>query len=152
MKKPSGLASLTAILTGALLGLGLYTAYYSKAYSYLQDDPKACMNCHVMKDAFDGWRTSSHRNVTCNDCHTPHDIVGKYLTKVEHGARHSYVFTFEDPQIFRLKKSGEEIVTNNCVQCHQTMVNSTLPTHPEDRRCLICHEGIAHGRLANRRR
>jgi cytochrome c nitrite reductase small subunit len=76
MKKPSGLVSLTAILLGAFVGLGIYTAYYSKAYSYLLDDPKACMNCHVMKDAYDGWRVSSHRSVTCNECHTPHDMEG----------------------------------------------------------------------------
>lgn len=152
MKKPSFLVSLTAILLGAFIALGGYTAYYSKAYSYLQDDPMACMNCHVMKDAYDGWKVSSHRNITCNQCHTPNDFVGKYATKMEHGARHSYVFTFGDPQLMRLKESGEDIVTNNCVACHQTMVNSILPEHGEERRCLQCHEGVAHGRMANRRR
>ncbi len=153
MKKPSFLVTLTTILAGAFVALNLYTAYYSRAYSYLQDDPAACMNCHVMKDAYDGWRVSSHRNVTCNECHTPNDIIGKYATKVEHGVRHSYVFTFEpDKQIFRLKESGEKIVTNNCVACHQTLVNSTLPDHTNERRCLQCHIGVAHGKLANRRR
>lgn len=152
MKQPSFLVTLAIILAGAFVALGLYTFYYSKAYSYLQDDPKACMNCHVMKDAFDGWRVSSHRNITCNECHTPNEFVGKYLTKMEHGARHSYVFTFGDPQLMRLKESGEDIVTNNCVACHQTMVNSILPDHANERRCIQCHEGVAHGRMANRRR
>ncbi|MBL0061482.1 MAG: cytochrome c nitrite reductase small subunit [bacterium] len=152
MNKPSFLVALTAILMGAFVAIGGYLAYYSKAYSYLQDDPKACMNCHVMKDAYDGWKVSSHRHITCNQCHTPNDFVGKYATKVEHGARHSYVFTFGDPQLMRLKESGEVIVTDNCVACHQTMVNSILPEHANERRCLQCHEGVAHGRMANRRR
>ncbi|MBK6766619.1 MAG: cytochrome c nitrite reductase small subunit [bacterium] len=152
MKKPSFLLTLTAILAGAFVALGAYTFYYSRAYSYLQDDPKACMNCHVMKDAYDGWRVSSHRNVTCNECHTPNEFVGKYATKMEHGVRHSYVFTFGDPQLMRLKESGEDIVTNNCVACHQTLVNATLPDHQNERRCIQCHAGVAHGRMANRRR
>jgi len=152
MKSPSFLVTLTASLLGAFFAIGGYLVYYSKAYSYLQDDPAACMNCHVMKDAYDGWKVSSHRNITCNECHTPHDMVGKYATKVEHGARHSYVFTFGDPQLMRLKESGEDIVTDNCVQCHQTMVNNILPDHANERRCIQCHEGVAHGRMANRRR
>ena len=152
MKQPSGLTKVTVILAGAFVALGLYTAYYSKAHSYLQDDPKACVNCHVMKDAYDGWRVSSHRNVTCNECHTPNDITGKYATKIEHGVRHSYVFTLGDPQLMRLKESGEDVVTDNCVACHQTLVNSTLPDHANERRCIQCHEGVAHGRMANRRR
>lgn len=150
--KPKLLISLTAVLLGALVALGLYTFYYGKAYSYLQDDPKACVNCHVMKDSYDGWRVSSHRNITCNECHTPAPFAAKYATKLEHGMRHSYVFTFEDPQIMRLKESGEDIVTQNCINCHQSLVNSILPGHFEDNRCILCHEGVSHGRHANRRR
>jgi cytochrome c nitrite reductase small subunit len=31
------------------------------------------MNCHIMRDQFEGWSHSSHKAVAaCNDCHTPH--------------------------------------------------------------------------------
>ncbi|ERI61733.1 hypothetical protein HMPREF1551_02412 [Capnocytophaga sp. oral taxon 863 str. F0517] len=34
---------------GIILGLCGYIFYLSKAHSYLSDDPKACVNCHIME-------------------------------------------------------------------------------------------------------
>jgi len=83
-----------AALVGVAGGLGLYTFVYAKGYSYITNDPAACANCHVMNDQYDGWLKSSHRAVAvCNDCHVPHDLVGKYKTKGENGFWHSYYFT-----------------------------------------------------------
>jgi cytochrome c nitrite reductase small subunit len=73
-----GWTILIAVLVGAAGGLGSYTLVYARGYSYLQNDPAACANCHVMQEQFDGWIKSSHRAVAvCNDCHTPHTFVGK---------------------------------------------------------------------------
>jgi cytochrome c nitrite reductase small subunit len=78
------------VLAGLAIGLGAYTFVYAKGYSYLLNDPSACANCHVMRDQLDGWVKSSHRSVaTCNDCHTPHDSLGKYSTKAANGFFHS---------------------------------------------------------------
>ena len=75
-------AVLFATIVGVLAGVGAYTFVYARGYAYLQNDPRACANCHVMQEQYDGWLHSSHRNVaTCNDCHTPHDFLGKYMTK-----------------------------------------------------------------------
>jgi cytochrome c nitrite reductase small subunit len=83
-----------AILIGMALGLGGYTFVYAKGYSYLLNDPAACTNCHVMQPFHDGWLKSSHRSAAvCNDCHTPHDFVGKYSTKALNGFFHSFAFT-----------------------------------------------------------
>ena len=83
-----------AALVGVAGGLGLYTFVYAKGHSYITNDPAACANCHVMNDQYDGWLKSSHRAVAvCNDCHVPHDLVGKYKTKGENGFWHSYYFT-----------------------------------------------------------
>jgi cytochrome c nitrite reductase small subunit len=152
-----------------LLGLGAFTFVYAKGYSYLSDDPQACTNCHVMRDNYTSWSVSSHRSVTCNGCHTPHDLVGKYVTKAEHGARHSYVFTFEDPQVFRITKRSLDVVERNCVECHAptliAMVGGStgveergplrkvfdveslgLPFGPkhEEGRCATCHRSVGH--------
>src|SRR5215204_2557654 len=82
------------IVMGLALGVGAYTFFYAKGASYLTNDPKACVNCHVMQEQYDGWIKSSHRSVaTCNDCHTPHNIFGKYSTKAQNGFWHSYYFT-----------------------------------------------------------
>ena len=81
-------------LLGAALGLGSYTFAYARGWAYLTDDPRACANCHVMNEQYDGWIKSSHRSVAvCNDCHVPHTVVAKYATKARNGFWHSYHFT-----------------------------------------------------------
>ncbi len=86
-----------AVLCGVAVGLGGYTFAYARGWSYLTNDPKACINCHVMNEQYDGWSKSSHRQVAvCNDCHAPHDFVGKYSTKALNGLLHSYAFTTND--------------------------------------------------------
>ena len=93
-----GLAALVlCALLGALLGLGSYTFVYAEGTSYLSNDPRACVNCHVMREQYDAWqKTSHHAAATCNDCHVPQDLFGKYLAKAIHGYRHSKAYTFED--------------------------------------------------------
>src|SRR3954466_10058793 len=78
------------ILAGVLLGTGTYTVRYAEGFSYLSPDPKACVNCHVMREQYDGWQHASHHAVaTCNDCHVPPAFVPKYLVKAENGFWHS---------------------------------------------------------------
>jgi cytochrome c nitrite reductase small subunit len=79
---------------GLLAGLGGYTFYYAHGASYFSNDPRACVNCHIMREQYDGWQKSSHHAVaTCNSCHTPHEVIPKYLTKLENGFWHSKGFT-----------------------------------------------------------
>ncbi|MBU0691411.1 NapC/NirT family cytochrome c [bacterium] len=137
-------AGALAIVFGVLLGAGGYTFFYAKGHSYLVDNPQACINCHVMNDFYKTWRISSHRGISCNSCHIPESFPADYLVKMEHGLRHAYVFTFEDPQIFRLK--DEEVVLNNCVSCHNKVVEPILTAACNDNRCLLCHSGVAHGK------
>ena len=82
---------------GIVFGLGGYTFHYAEGLSYLGNDPRTCVNCHIMRDQYDGWQHASHHAVaTCNDCHTPHDFIGKYATKAENGFWHSKGFTLQD--------------------------------------------------------
>jgi cytochrome c nitrite reductase small subunit len=131
---------------GVLLGLGSFTFNYAEGTSYLSNNPQACVNCHIMRDQFDGWRKSTHHAVaTCNDCHVPHDLVGKYLTKIEHGFRHSWGFTFQDfHEPIRIKESSLSIVEHNCIRCHEALVNE-LAGHGRFADCARCHAHIGHG-------
>ena len=82
MKSPIRNTLLLGVLLGMAIGLGGYTFIYSKGYSYLTNNPAACANCHVMQAQYDAWLKSSHHSAaTCNDCHTPHNIFGKYAVK-----------------------------------------------------------------------
>lgn len=71
---PTRTWKLAAIIAGGVLcGLGSYTLYASRAWTYLSDDPATCVNCHIMGPYYATWNHSSHsRNATCNDCHVPH--------------------------------------------------------------------------------
>ena len=49
-----------ACLLGVLLGVGLYTFTYGEGFSYLSNNPEACVNCHVMQDQYDSWQKGTH--------------------------------------------------------------------------------------------
>lgn len=143
------LALITFAMLGILIGVGGYTFYYARGASYLSDDPNACANCHVMRKQLASWEKSSHRAVaTCNACHTPHNLVGKYATKLENGYRHSAAFTLQnwhDP--IRMREASAQIVLHNCQDCHGQMV-SPLPEHLVDPAssitCITCHRSVGH--------
>ncbi len=142
----------SAALAGVAAGLGLYTFVYAKGYSYVTNDPAACANCHVMNDQYDGWLKASHRSVAvCNDCHVPHDPIGKYKTKAENGFWHSYYFTtqsFEEP--IRATAKSRAIAEANCRRCHDPVVQAMgTPAHAgsEDISCIRCHGSVGHVEL-----
>ena len=57
-----------ALMLGVLVGLGAFTFVYAEGFSYFSNDPNACMNCHIMREQFDGWSHSSHKaEATCTD-------------------------------------------------------------------------------------
>jgi cytochrome c nitrite reductase small subunit len=142
--------SIVGIAFGLALAVGLYTFIYAKGYSYMSNNPGNCANCHIMNEQFDGWQKSSHKNVaTCNDCHVPHDFIGKYATKASNGFWHSYYFTtntFHEP--IQLTKRSREITEESCRYCHQNMVESITVSmdkkHTDEVSCLRCHNSVGH--------
>ncbi len=137
-------------LLGACLGLGAYTFDYAEGTSYLSNDPKACVNCHIMREPYDAWQKGPHHaHASCSDCHVPHDVIGKYLTKMEHGYRHSKGFTFQDfHEPIQIKASSLRIVEDNCVRCHFGLVGEVV-SHAtvtgERVACVHCHSSAGHG-------
>ena len=118
-----------AVLGGLTLGLGFFTFGYARGASYLTNDPAACANCHVMNEQFAGWVKSSHRAVaTCNDCHTPHDVVGKYTTKALNGFWHSFYFTTGTfPDVIRVTERNRRITERACRDCHAAVTAAMTP-------------------------
>ena len=100
----------------------------------------------------DGWTKSSHRSVAvCNDCHVPHNFVGKYYTKARNGFWHSYYFTtgtFEEP--IRATPRSREIAEANCRRCHGPVVAAMgTPGHGESGiSCVRCHGSVGHLELS----
>lgn len=141
---------LAPLAFGALLGLGGYTVHYAEGLSYLSSDPRACVNCHIMRDPYDSWRKSTHHAVArCVDCHLPHDFIGKYKAKIRNGYFHSKGFTLQDfPEPIRITPPNAAILHRNCVECHESLVSGILTAHgphPEEVSCVRCHRTVGHG-------
>jgi cytochrome c nitrite reductase small subunit len=139
-----------AVCVGVAAGIGGYTFRDAKGLSYLQTDPKACVNCHIMRPQYDAWQKASHHHVAvCVDCHLPHDFVRKYLAKAENGWRHGEKFTtqrFVEPIVVQAK--GRAILQENCLRCHGDLVHAIVGGRegkPDDVPCTHCHAGAGHG-------
>ncbi len=133
--------------TGLAVGVGLFTFVYAKGGSYLTNDPKACVNCHIMQDQYDGWEKSSHRSVaTCNDCHTPSGLVPKYWTKAQNGFWHSFYFTTGNyPDPIQITERNRSVTEQACRKCHEGMVAPIEGHRPGDETsCVRCHRSVGH--------
>ena len=145
------LLTLTVTL-GLFAGLGTYTFSYAQGLSYFSNNPAACVNCHIMRDQFDGWQKSPHHAVaTCNECHLPAGFVSKYISKAENGYWHSKGFTLQDfHEPIMIRSHNVAVLQGNCVSCHRQLVDG-IDTHPGDPQrmldCLHCHREVGHGPL-----
>lgn len=148
LRRLGGFGLALGVGLGVLLGLGGFTFGYGEGASYLLDDPRACANCHVMEGHFDSWRNSSHARVaTCNDCHLPHDPIGKWVVKADNGFFHSLAFTFEDfHEPIQIKPRNRRVTQNACLGCHADFVDAMLPATPDGEMlwCAHCHGDAGH--------
>lgn len=147
-----------ALAAGVLFGLAAYLFYISNAGSYLSNDPKTCINCHVMNHEYASWFHSSHREkASCNDCHVPHDnIFNTYYFKAKDGMRHATIFTLrQEPQVIRIHEEGAAVVQDNCIRCHNDLITDNKMLSYTDsfdhfrtdgRKCWECHREVPHGR------
>lgn len=137
-------------LAGILLGAGGYAFFYAEGTSYLSDDPRVCVNCHIMREQFDSWQKSSHRAVAgCGDCHLPGDFANKWRVKAENGYHHSVAFTlqnFHEP--IRIKPGNARVLNERCLGCHRDFVHAIALRRAgdeDDLYCVRCHAGTGHG-------
>ena len=146
---PPGIHLLLCAFVGVALGLGAYTFNYAEGTAYLSDEPRACVNCHVMREVYEGWLRSSHHAVaTCNDCHVPHRWAGKWFSKVRNGFNHSWAFTSGDfPDPIRITRRNARVLDENCVACHTELVAPVAPSglSGQEQRCVVCHRAVGHG-------
>lgn len=148
------------LLGGIAAGLGGYTIYMSRAFSYLSDDPSACVNCHIMAPYYQSWNHSSHaRWATCNDCHVPEGLLAGYMFKAQDGLYHAAMFTLRaEPQVIRPRDASNAVIQQNCIRCH-TQLNTEFvragKVHYADAKsgrekaCWDCHRDVPHTRMSN---
>ncbi|MFN8510353.1 MAG: cytochrome c nitrite reductase small subunit [Deinococcaceae bacterium] len=148
--RPNIVVAITLALLGLVIGLGLFTFQHAKGWSYFSSDPKACVNCHVMKPQYESWQHSSHRNIAaCNDCHMPHNFFGKYYAKALNGWNHSKAFTLGNfPEPIQIGEKNKAIALENCQGCHGQLVGdmhiSRSPEAKDAPTCTTCHGNVGH--------
>ena len=147
-----------------LLGLGIIVGlrglffYLLRMQTYIVgDDPKACINCHIMSPYYATWSHSSHaRNATCNDCHVPNgNIAAHYFFKGKDGMKHvAYFVTKNERQTIQAEEASAEVIMDNCIRCHkqlnQEFVNTgridyMMAKRGEGHACWDCHRNVPHG-------
>jgi len=130
----TGVAMVATGLFGGAVGVAAFTFVYAKGASYLSSNPAVCANCHIMQEHFDAWQRSSHRAVAgCADCHMPHQLIGKYVSKASNGFWHSLAFTtgaFPDP--LQIKPHNRAITERACRDCHTAIVAAIDPVESEE--------------------
>jgi cytochrome c nitrite reductase small subunit len=142
-----------AVGLGVLLGLGAATFRYAEGFSYFSNDPQACANCHLMREYLDSWQKSSHHTrAVCNDCHVPHELVPKLVTKAENGWNHSRKFTLQDyPEALRITPRNADRLQHGCLSCHEELTSEIrdaargVRAHATDIACARCHADAGHG-------
>ena len=145
----TGWRVLVACVLAVPVGIGAFTFVYAKGFSYLSNDPRACVNCHIMRDQYASWQHSPHHAVaTCVQCHLPHRFFPKWWAKAVNGWNHSKAFTLQDfPEPIRIGPRNAAILQENCVACHADMVSELVHGSTTDQDavlCVHCHRGVGH--------
>ncbi|BET66145.1 hypothetical protein ASA1KI_10630 [Opitutales bacterium ASA1] len=145
------LFALVGVSSGLAVGVGAYTFVYAQGASYLVNNPASCANCHVMQEHYDGWMKSGHRHVaTCNDCHTPHALIPKYLVKAENGFWHSFYFTTGNyPDHIQARPISRSVTEAACRRCHEDITEAIaghdfMSATAESVSCIKCHREVGH--------
>ncbi len=145
------------IVAGALVGGIALFLYGLRFHTFLGNDPKACINCHIMEPYYATWMHSSHgRNTNCNDCHVPHEnFARKWFFKGMDGSRHVAMFvTRREPFAMRANPTSANVIMNNCIRCHTQLnqefvktgrINYMMTQQGAGKACWDCHRDVPHG-------
>jgi hypothetical protein len=153
------------LIAAALLVLALGGA----AAIPLTNPPTFCASCHTIKPSYDSWLRSSHKDVTCVDCHVRPGLSGFIHDKVFAGIEDVAITFFGTPTEPHNLES--HVYSSVCISCHRAILRVTevsvrdLPSpvkevglimnhrkHMEafEKRgkgegCTTCHGRVVHG-------
>jgi hypothetical protein len=85
----------------------------------ITENPAFCgKNCHIMKPYYDSWRTSSHNDVRCVECHYEPGLIGHLKGKIN-GLMQFYRYETTE------EYSGQmyaRVLDKNCLVCHEKRI------------------------------
>jgi nitrate/TMAO reductase-like tetraheme cytochrome c subunit len=116
----------------------------------LTNRPIFCISCHEMSVHYATWRESTHKSVTCEECHVMPGMMNMFKSKVK-----AVYFVYQHqkggvkPSVIR-----GHVPDITCKQCHPEtrdllVYHSLQITHKKhwDRgiSCTTCHDRVVHG-------
>jgi nitrate/TMAO reductase-like tetraheme cytochrome c subunit len=148
----------TGSLIILLVGIGVLLGGLVGLYK-VSSSPLLCNSCHIMKPYVEAWKTSSHNNVPCVDCHYPPELRGtlwvKYqaLSQVAKWATQTYSSKpFAEVEDASCLRSGchESRLLEGKVAFKRGIIFDHAPHLGEERRgrqlrCTSCHSQIVVG-------
>ncbi len=135
----------------------------------LTNQPTFCASCHTIKPSYDSWNRSSHKDVTCVDCHVRPGISGFIEDKIFAGIEDVAITFFGTPTEPHNLQS--HVTSSVCISCHRAILRVTevsvrdLPAPVKDvglimnhrehmdafekrgkgEGCTTCHGRVVHG-------
>ncbi len=125
----------------------------------ITENPAFCgKNCHIMRPYYDSWRSSSHNDVRCVECHYEPGLLGHLKGKIN-GLMQFYAYetTVEEYS----GKLYAKVMDKNCLTCHEKHIFSTdieysggnfghkehllEPTGGIELTCTSCHSMLVIG-------
>ncbi|MCZ7392498.1 MAG: cytochrome c3 family protein [Candidatus Methanoperedens sp.] len=89
----------------------------------ITENPAFCgKNCHIMRPYYDSWRTSSHSDVRCVECHYEPGLIGHIKGKIN-GLMQFYSYETSSEEY-----SGQlfaKVMDKNCLVCHEKRIFSS---------------------------
>ncbi len=86
----------------------------------LTNHPEFCASCHTIKPSYDSWVKSSHRDVTCVDCHVRPGLRGLIEDKIFAGIEDVMITFFGTPTDPQNLES--HVHSSVCISCHRAVL------------------------------
>lgn len=115
---------------------------------------KLCETCHIMRPQVVTWQASPHKQVDCATCHAQ---AGFKNTVIHEGEVLRRIYLVATGRYLLPVELKHPVPNEVCLQCHTfartvTPRNDVIIPHAkhveEGILCVDCHQGIAHGRIA----
>jgi nitrate/TMAO reductase-like tetraheme cytochrome c subunit len=142
-----------------LLGLLGCVIIFSGGYGILAftNSPAFCANCHEMAPEYSTYTISTHKQISCVQCHIKPGFKNMALHKIK-SLKEVYYHAIGAPnQIVQTEE--EAVISQNCLQCHS---KNRLVTASKDLKvnhnghiekgipCITCHAGVVHAKITER--
>ena len=114
----------------------------------LTNHPKFCASCHTIKPAYESWAMSTHREVTCVDCHVRPGLHGFIEDKVLAGLEDVAITIFGTPTEPHNLQST--VYSEVCISCHRAVLRVSevssrdLPKPVKDVGLIMSHRKHMH--------